>query len=374
MFLFSLLFLQSKLFVLNVVALAYLSITVMLNFLTSNGQMKYKFVLYWSIPPVCILINMVLKGIGAQLESPFFYKNEGDFFVSWIIFLVFYLYVSFSKLKSDKLIYYMTAGVLLSVILSVPLNIIEKNHFFLAFFSSHNASSGLVASLLIVLFLYVLTTEKKYYIIGLMLCLLPLFIWSGSRAFFLGLFGALFYISIKMRVIRFSTKGIVFVVALMVAALGVIIFQFDRFQSALSGEDYNTVTRFLYWELAYNLFIQSPYTGIGFGLYNDYASVFFLESDFYQDSTGYLYGGRHAHNIILQLLSELGLVGLLAFAVSAYFLMKKKSKNYKVNIIGAGLFVLLFIASMFGLNFFTPSTSLVFYFFIALRWRPNEKA
>ena len=368
---FPMLFLQGKVALLNAFAILGLFVNIFYNFVFYNKTLKYCFLFYWFTPFLYVIVNMLLTKGYAQLWSFNFYKNEGDFFVSWILFLMFYLFVSFSSWSDKKLIWYFVIGSIVVLIASVPFNISNHYEYFLGFFSSHNAVSGMLASIIIVLIGFIRYVKSRKALFLAILFLISLFVWSQSRAFSLALFFSVVFLLYRIKIIRFSSKGLFGVFLLLLFAAIIFALQIDRFMYALSGDDYNTVTRFFYWEKAYGVFLNNPVCGIGYGMFNDTLVGYFNESNYVEDGYGFYYGGRHAHNIILQILSELGLIGLVVFVVSYIMLMRGKSNNHYVNIIGDSLFVLLLVASMFGLNFFTPSTSLVFYYFIALRWRPN---
>ena len=72
---------------------------------------------------------------------------------------------------------------------------------------------------------------------------------------------------------------------------------------------YDTATRFMLWDTAWNLFVQSPIIGIGWGnfvgTYGSYIS--FIPADVFD-----------VHNLYLQLLAETGIVGFAAFFVLMY--------------------------------------------------------
>ena len=70
---------------------------------------------------------------------------------------------------------------------------------------------------------------------------------------------------------------------------------------------YDAVTRLLLWNVAWELFLQSPLNGVGWGnfpsLYGSYLHLSWIPPDIF-----------NVHNIYLQLLSETGILGFVAFS------------------------------------------------------------
>jgi putative inorganic carbon (hco3(-)) transporter len=80
----------------------------------------------------------------------------------------------------------------------------------------------------------------------------------------------------------------------------------SRIQEA---DEYTVVTRLALWAAAGSMFVQNPILGVGYGnyraLYNDYLP-------------GFTPNQLDAHNLYLQFLSEMGIIGFLAFCLLAW--------------------------------------------------------
>jgi putative inorganic carbon (HCO3(-)) transporter len=72
-------------------------------------------------------------------------------------------------------------------------------------------------------------------------------------------------------------------------------------------DDYNVVSRMVHWQAAGNMFLASPWIGIGVGNYNLLFVRFGVQ--------GWPISAGHAHNYYLQLLAETGLVGTTFYVV-----------------------------------------------------------
>jgi O-antigen ligase len=72
-------------------------------------------------------------------------------------------------------------------------------------------------------------------------------------------------------------------------------------------DDYNVVSRMVHWQTAGNMFLASPWIGVGIGNYNLLFVKFGVQ--------GWPFSAGHAHNYYLQLLAETGLVGTTFYIV-----------------------------------------------------------
>ncbi len=72
-------------------------------------------------------------------------------------------------------------------------------------------------------------------------------------------------------------------------------------------EDYALVERMVHWQVAGNMFLSSPITGVGIGNFNDLFTKFGVQ--------GWPYSRGHAHNYYLNLLAEVGLVGFAGYMI-----------------------------------------------------------
>jgi O-antigen ligase len=262
---------------------------------------------------------------------------------------------------------------------------------FFKLFTSHNANAGFLGSILILNILFLVNKDliKAFKINGLLLIISSLYIsfWFllfYSRAFFAGLIVAIFiliWLDLRNRK-KLSLKRMFIAASLFTLIVGLSLFTplADRILKLIENpySDFNFFMRVKLWSLALELWLQDLKTilfGIGIGKFNDYSIV----EVYKKFNTGFYFGEGHAHNIVLQLLVEQGVVGLITLFVIFLFLLRRLGglyKRFKHFIIvkpyikfafysSYSLFIYLFVASMFGLNFFTPSTSIIFYILLA---------
>lgn len=72
-------------------------------------------------------------------------------------------------------------------------------------------------------------------------------------------------------------------------------------------EDYALVERMVHWQVAGNMFLSNPVTGVGIGNFNVLFNKFGVQ--------GWPYSRGHAHNYYLHLLAEVGLVGFTGYMI-----------------------------------------------------------
>ncbi len=142
---------------------------------------------------------------------------------------------------------------------------------------------------------------------------------TGSRSGVIGLVLTGFFIWLVSK-----KKAIVAVVAILVLiggwfALGD---QYkERYASIFSTEyDPSTEGRFDAWEAGLQMFTHNPITGIGVDCF-PYA----YGAGVYSDRANYL----RSHNMYIQLIAELGLIGLVAFGAFVYFMLRENFRLRK---------------------------------------------
>jgi O-antigen ligase len=72
-------------------------------------------------------------------------------------------------------------------------------------------------------------------------------------------------------------------------------------------DNYALVERMVHWQAAGNMFLSSPWTGVGIGNFNTLFNTFGVQ--------GWPYPRGHAHNYYLHLLAEVGIVGFVGYMV-----------------------------------------------------------
>lgn len=142
---------------------------------------------------------------------------------------------------------------------------------------------------------------------------------TGSRAGVIGLVLALFFIWLL------SPKRIVTAsVFILVLALGWVALpdQYKtRYSSIFKSEvDESTQGRFDAWKAGVNMFVARPLTGVGVGNF----AVAYASGD-YSDRGSWL----KAHSLYVQLIAELGIVGVLAFVPLIVYMMRRNFKLRK---------------------------------------------
>lgn len=85
-----------------------------------------------------------------------------------------------------------------------------------------------------------------------------------------------------------------------------------RTQEVSDLEDPNVVSRFLYYQRAFDDFVQSPVVGTGFGRFNDQFKIYWGVPHLLYFATGgsVVNNDEHAHNSYLHFLAEGGIIGL----------------------------------------------------------------
>jgi len=72
-------------------------------------------------------------------------------------------------------------------------------------------------------------------------------------------------------------------------------------------DDYALVERMVHWQVAGNMFLSNPWTGVGFGNFNTLFNKFGVQ--------GWPYSRGNAHNYYLNVAAETGVVGLTGYMI-----------------------------------------------------------
>jgi O-antigen ligase len=142
----------------------------------------------------------------------------------------------------------------------------------------------------------------------------------------------------------------------------------SRFDSPLA-DDPNVITRFALWERAGDLVARSPLTGLGLGAFQqqhlDSATVIpgavavrtggdYLQQPIPLEAEG----GLHSHNLYLQLLSEVGLVGTALYLAPLVMAWRRTTRHDAMGGTFRALFVYLGVAGLTaGLTMTSPTAS-----------------
>jgi len=94
-------------------------------------------------------------------------------------------------------------------------------------------------------------------------------------------------------------------------------FLLNRFRTAVTLEDYNSVTRYIYFVVALRVFLDHPFTGVGLGNFLAVEPMQWLSmSDLSKFETlSGVHSIEHAHNALLTIAAELGIGGLAIYTL-----------------------------------------------------------
>lgn len=281
----------------------------------NNQDMRFDSQSRWILPMCGIIIMIALKGRN-EWQSYFiktvrFFTGIHAFFtIFFYVFKGLYLNV-FVKLIPGAGVYliskfndgcmpgitghYSTNGIYLGIgFVFFANDLITKNY------NSQNEKIKAVCKALFVLLALVLTTKRAHILFGVIVCFVIYYFYNSdkkvSRWFYI--IGAVIGLAV-----------LVIIMAPIVPAVGNMV---NRFVNADGGELSNG--RIWFWEFALEKFRQNPVFGIGWGGFKHYYHM--RIGDYSSTSTTV-----DAHNVYLQILCEMGIVGFVVFlcAVSATF-------------------------------------------------------
>lgn len=160
---------------------------------------------------------------------------------------------------------------------------------------------GMVA---LILFWTVLTTLSRGAWIGLTFGVFAMVLALGKRAAsaVTTLFGALLAV-VGLGAVGALPPTVTERFGLLVGQLSV----FDPRGVAPTPDNFASVERMVHWQVAGNMFLSSPWTGVGIGNFNVLFNKFGVQ--------GWPYSRGHAHNYYLHMLAETGIVGLTFYMV-----------------------------------------------------------
>ena len=145
------------------------------------------------------------------------------------------------------------------------------------------------------------------------------------------------YIIIKFKFYKIFKRNKKWLVLLLVTFLAItVIYSTDnplnksaitvpqRAMSTFDENDPSINTRFLIWNTTFDMIKDKPILGSGIGSFK--MNYLFYQAEFLKNNSYYLkYSGnaKEAHNEYLQLLAEVGILGLVSFLIIFYFFYKK---------------------------------------------------
>ena len=330
----------------------------------------------------------------ADLTAPNFYDRDGRIFICYLPFLFFSVLsarrtdceavASFLKLLT------LVSGPLYLLWLATGTSLLSgsrERHFF-GFLTSHTGAGTFFGFLAVFLLLYGAEVRSRWTVL-LGLCALPPVDGAASRATAVSLLAvAVWYLALKRNWRAFVLGGAALLALLLLLSgfdANVFVrmekvFQLELWQEIArmsadtrwepgqerkaGGEDFNVVSRILFFLYALRMFLASPLLGFGFGRYGDHNMSFVGEP-------GWLWfapGGEptevwHAHNSYLHMLAETGLLGLLLLLVFWAALYRRLSAlsgaedgRFRAYALACrGLVVYAFVAALFGHTLASPS-------------------
>jgi len=207
---------------------------------------------------------------------------------------------------------------------------------------------------------FIKTSPKTaMYLAGVMLLNLFFLYASGGRTAFLigatwlGLFGSYVasrYVSRRVLIIGILAGLVFFFVTLMVSDLGA-----RYFEAVPSPKSGTMPNRIIFWRVHWQMFLDSPWFGQGFG--NLSKGLRFM----YYDALGYrsLDEQFNAHNMILETLSNIGVLGTLALIWLGFKIFQIARNLSQSSFLSKNLGMALIVA--WALNFLHGMTQNVFY-------------
>jgi O-antigen ligase len=279
-----------------------------------------------------------------------------------------------------------TIGSLLLSRLPEPLQFLHdaslSSDIFQGFFRAHNAAGGIYAMAALIAFSLLILGKNPTFrsvptfwvacnFVGLVL--------TQSRTGYLGFVGALLLVFFRRRETRRNAfKYSVLILVPLYYLLQVQPVVNQRTEAVSDLEDPNVVMRFVYYQRAFDDFVQSPIIGTGFGRFNDDLKGFVGIPNlvFVATSGQSVNDDLHAHNSYLHFLAEGGIIGMglmLSVWISTFLWIEREKTIFAQGSFGRCLaegiqaciileFAMSFTEHMMG----TATSSLTVYTFSGL--------
>jgi O-antigen ligase len=328
-----------------------LNLALFFFFLAATGKLKagsFKATLYLAVIYAYFLLSYLISGQSvSELFSYNFIRRDGNFFFSYLPFLIF----SMAEVKSAPIAKYAFIFLVISSVTLGVLGIVEYisgidvmfvrtdlgHRLMVALNEAHNATGSIYAITFLIVFAVFLFNCRLKWMMGIAVGILfTCLLLTESRGAFLAAIVSVLYLiylkygrlwpAVKLTLL-FSILGLCFVYL-----TGAI-----THLATVTSSDYSSnISRIQLWTTAWKLFLLSPLVGVGFGRYDDY----FTENDvgfsgipglFYYATQGtVVHSDSHAHNSYLHFLAETGLVGfalVIGFWSYNFFQLRRKFKE-----------------------------------------------
>lgn len=330
---------------------------------------------------IYVIANLAIHNSITDLISPSFLRYDGKLLATLMIFLAA-IFV-FDAAPEINTFWSVTVGVVLCSAVFFPVTLLfgdKKSGLLIGFFTSHNALAGASGSVVLLIACtqaHFRRTEPLFWGASIITgCLgFYIFLLAGSRAFMLGLAGATAYLVLTSR-LSYAKKlcSAAIVMSLLVTTI-LASPAADRMSYDYVSSDNNLLTRISYWQRAISFISDSPLIGMGIGSFNDSS----LQTEQLapgvktRSTSTKFFGENHAHNIVLHILSEQGVIGLTLLTSFWWAIISRHPRNIDRVYTGAlesfdrmsrtvrSMFIYLLAASMLGNNLLTMSTAFIFY-------------
>ncbi|WP_413728002.1 O-antigen ligase family protein [Sodalis sp. RH19] len=329
----------------SLTVLLFLPLALIEIFYRDHG-LRFKKIEFYLLGLFIYIIFSTLTYNPSSFSEYDFYRRDGNFFITYLVLLVFIFLPYEINFEINSLL---EKILVLFLVISIPAYILIPTeaenagvHHYL--FVSHNAAGGfysVMASMAIGLYL----VNRKLVLLGCTLAFCFLLYMSDSRGSILAIFGALAY-----SIFKFKRPGLVIAIffALQIVIVNITYPAWVDSGKYMSPEANFTasvnvkferagtfVDRLYYlWPRAYDNFLHSPLLGLGFGSYDDlYYEYINVVPHIYAIKEGGItrHSDSHAHNSLLDIMAELGLLGISLYVLLFSEINKKIVKIKSFN-------------------------------------------
>lgn len=256
--------------------------------------------------------------------------------------------------------------IVLSRFISVPHDFFSGNvSFYQGMALNVNVIAGFLLLVYPLLFLLIKDSEKtisKVYIVMAVVFLAAIFITKARIAIALSLFITLIFLFEERR--KNYAKILIFLILLILIGA-------TAYVSVLKNYNGNSIAeRIIWWKTAYLIFKENIFFGNGFGNFSVLFRTFRPE---------FVLNTLYAHNIFMQILADIGIIGVASFSWLLFSFYKKvlyeikyggDKLYYKVIFISITFFLLL---NLIDYAFFVPANMLVFFIIFCSVFSPEIK-